>query len=211
MGASWWIYSAGIIKYTLQSRWHNTSSENLGSASVFRDVRVVILLFNNIATNAIAFSNTYGITYPSVMDVEDGSLQLAFSGSIPPNAVLALMDDGPARDLLVALAPATAVVAERTPTEAATPRPARRPTPYKRTVVTHDRPAETTPEDAVIAAELLVGEADRARDAVPRAPLEVPLRLMDIMDAYHARNGTAGAGRRASSVNRYNPCPLWHP
>lgn len=39
------------------------------------------------AANAIAFSNTYGITYPSVMDVEDGSMQLAFSGSIPPNAV----------------------------------------------------------------------------------------------------------------------------
>ena len=39
------------------------------------------------AANAIAFSDTYGITYPSVMDVDDGSLQLAFSGSIPPNAV----------------------------------------------------------------------------------------------------------------------------
>lgn len=39
------------------------------------------------AANAIAFSETYGITYPSVMDVDDGSMQLAFSGSIPPNAV----------------------------------------------------------------------------------------------------------------------------
>ncbi|HSP53630.1 MAG TPA: TlpA family protein disulfide reductase, partial [Cryobacterium sp.] len=27
------------------------------------------------------------ITYPSVMDVDTGSMQLAFSGSIPPNAV----------------------------------------------------------------------------------------------------------------------------
>ena len=39
------------------------------------------------AANAIAFNDTYGITFPSVMDVEDGSMQLAFSGNIPPNAV----------------------------------------------------------------------------------------------------------------------------
>ena len=39
------------------------------------------------AANAIAFNETYGITYPSVMDVDGGSMQLAFSGSIPPNAV----------------------------------------------------------------------------------------------------------------------------
>ena len=37
--------------------------------------------------NAIAFNENYGITYPSVMDVADGGMQLAFSGSIPPNAV----------------------------------------------------------------------------------------------------------------------------
>jgi thiol-disulfide isomerase/thioredoxin len=39
------------------------------------------------AANAIAFNDSYGITYPSVIDVEDGSMQLAFSGNIPPNAV----------------------------------------------------------------------------------------------------------------------------
>ncbi|MGO4689941.1 TlpA family protein disulfide reductase [Glaciibacter sp. 2TAF33] len=39
------------------------------------------------AANAISFNEGYGITYPSVMDVNDGSMQLAFSGSIPPNAV----------------------------------------------------------------------------------------------------------------------------
>jgi peroxiredoxin len=37
--------------------------------------------------NAIAFNENYGITYPSAIDVTDGSMQLAFSGSIPPNAV----------------------------------------------------------------------------------------------------------------------------
>ncbi|KFF60303.1 alkyl hydroperoxide reductase [Cryobacterium sp. MLB-32] len=39
------------------------------------------------AANAIAFNDTYGITYPSVLDVNNGAMQLAFSGSIPPNAV----------------------------------------------------------------------------------------------------------------------------
>ncbi|MGO4102866.1 TlpA family protein disulfide reductase [Leifsonia sp. YAF41] len=39
------------------------------------------------AANAIAFNDTYKITYPSVIDVDDGSMQLAFSDRIPPNAV----------------------------------------------------------------------------------------------------------------------------
>jgi peroxiredoxin len=37
--------------------------------------------------NAIAFNETYSVTYPSVLDVDTGAMQLAFSGSIPPNAV----------------------------------------------------------------------------------------------------------------------------
>lgn len=36
---------------------------------------------------ALAFSRTYGITYPSVLDVNGGALQLAFSGVVAPNAV----------------------------------------------------------------------------------------------------------------------------
>jgi thiol-disulfide isomerase/thioredoxin len=36
---------------------------------------------------AIAFDETYGIEYPSIIDVTDGSVKLAFSGSVPPNAV----------------------------------------------------------------------------------------------------------------------------
>ncbi|MBC7440996.1 MAG: TlpA family protein disulfide reductase [Ramlibacter sp.] len=39
------------------------------------------------AANAVAFNESFGITYPSVMDVDNGGMQLAFSGSIPPNAV----------------------------------------------------------------------------------------------------------------------------
>ncbi len=39
------------------------------------------------AANAVAFNESFDITYPSVIDVTDGSVQLAFSASIPPNAV----------------------------------------------------------------------------------------------------------------------------
>jgi peroxiredoxin len=38
------------------------------------------------APQAAAFAKKYGITYPSIVDV-DGSAQLAFSGKVPPNAV----------------------------------------------------------------------------------------------------------------------------
>ena len=38
------------------------------------------------AATAIAFNESFQISYESVMDV-DGGMQLAFSGSIPPNAV----------------------------------------------------------------------------------------------------------------------------
>ena len=50
------------------------------------------------AANAIAFNESFGITYPSVMDVNDGGMQLAFSGDIPPNAVpTTLVLDGEGR------------------------------------------------------------------------------------------------------------------
>jgi len=39
------------------------------------------------ATTALAFAETYGITYPSVLDVEEGAAQLALSGVVAPNAV----------------------------------------------------------------------------------------------------------------------------
>lgn len=36
---------------------------------------------------AIAFSRTYGVTYPSIMDAASGSAQLAFAGNVPPSAL----------------------------------------------------------------------------------------------------------------------------
>lgn len=36
---------------------------------------------------ALAFASTYGVTYPSVIDANGGTMQLAFSGVVAPNAV----------------------------------------------------------------------------------------------------------------------------
>ncbi|WP_241976046.1 MULTISPECIES: TlpA disulfide reductase family protein [Cryobacterium] len=38
-------------------------------------------------STAHGFAATYGITYPSVIDADTGSMQLAFSGTVAPNAV----------------------------------------------------------------------------------------------------------------------------
>lgn len=58
------------------------NNEFTGTDAAFLGVNV-----RDEPANAIAFNSSYGITYPSVMDVVDGAMQLAFSGSIPPNAV----------------------------------------------------------------------------------------------------------------------------
>lgn len=51
-----------------------------------QDVSFVGVNVRDQAPQAAAFVKTYGITYPSIVDV-DGSAQLAFSGKVPPNAV----------------------------------------------------------------------------------------------------------------------------
>lgn len=39
------------------------------------------------APTALTFAEEFGVTYPSIMDVTDGSVRLAFAGSVSPNAV----------------------------------------------------------------------------------------------------------------------------
>ena len=58
----------------------NAQFENKGASFLGVNVR-------DQAPNAIAFNETYSVSYPSVLDVDTGAMQLAFSGSIPPNAV----------------------------------------------------------------------------------------------------------------------------
>lgn len=55
----------------------------------YRDQGVEFLGVNvrDQASTARAFTDAYGITYPSILDVNDGKAQLAFSGTVAPNAV----------------------------------------------------------------------------------------------------------------------------
>ncbi|KQX05332.1 MULTISPECIES: TlpA family protein disulfide reductase [unclassified Leifsonia] len=39
------------------------------------------------SAQAQAFDEKYGVTYPSIMDLESGAVQLAFAGKVPANAV----------------------------------------------------------------------------------------------------------------------------
>lgn len=51
------------------------------------DVRFVGVNVRDQAANAASFEQSYGITYPSILDVESGEAQLAFAGPVPPAAV----------------------------------------------------------------------------------------------------------------------------
>ena len=52
-----------------------------------QDVMFVGVNVRDQAGTAQSFASTFGITYPSFLDANDGSIQLAFSGTIAPNAV----------------------------------------------------------------------------------------------------------------------------
>ena len=55
----------------------------------FADQGVVFVGVNIMdqAPTALTFAKEFGVTYPSVLDVNDGAVRLAFSGQIAPNAV----------------------------------------------------------------------------------------------------------------------------
>ena len=55
----------------------------------FLDEAVVFIGVNILdqAPTALAFADEFGVTYPSIMDTNDGSVRLAFSGQVAPNAV----------------------------------------------------------------------------------------------------------------------------
>jgi len=62
----------------LQAMW--TKYENLGVGFLGVNIR-------DRTDTARSFSETFGITYPSAIDADNGAMQLAFSGVIAPNAV----------------------------------------------------------------------------------------------------------------------------
>jgi thiol-disulfide isomerase/thioredoxin len=52
-----------------------------------RDVVFVGINILDQAPTALAFAQEFGVTYPSIMDVNSGDARLAFSGEVSPNAV----------------------------------------------------------------------------------------------------------------------------
>jgi len=56
--------------------------EFLGEGVVFIGVNIL-----DQAPTALAFADEFGVTYPSIVDTNDGSVRLAFSGQVAPNAV----------------------------------------------------------------------------------------------------------------------------
>ena len=56
--------------------------EFLEEGAVFIGVNIL-----DQAPTALAFADEFGVTYPSIMDTNDGSVRLAFSGQVAPNAV----------------------------------------------------------------------------------------------------------------------------
>lgn len=51
------------------------------------DVTFVGVNVRDQAANAASFEERYGVSYPSILDVESGDVQLAFAGRVPPAAV----------------------------------------------------------------------------------------------------------------------------
>ncbi|SMH45199.1 Thiol-disulfide isomerase or thioredoxin [Rathayibacter oskolensis] len=60
--------------------------ESVNAEFADQDVSFVGVNVRDQAPTAAAFAETYGISYPSIVDV-DSSVQLAFTGEVPPNAV----------------------------------------------------------------------------------------------------------------------------
>jgi thiol-disulfide isomerase/thioredoxin len=60
--------------------------EKLNSEYAGQDVSFLGVNVRDQASTAVSFATTFGVTYPSIIDT-DGAMQLAFSGTVAPNAV----------------------------------------------------------------------------------------------------------------------------
>ena len=61
--------------------------EKLNASFAGEGVRFLGVNVRDQAAQSLSFAEEFGITYPSVMDADDGNLLLAFSGTVAPNAV----------------------------------------------------------------------------------------------------------------------------
>lgn len=61
--------------------------EQVSQSFADEDVTFVGVNVRDQADTAASFEQTYGVAYPSILDVESGTAQLAFAGDVPPAAV----------------------------------------------------------------------------------------------------------------------------
>ena len=80
---------APILEEVSQGFASGTDAPDTGAAdtAAASDVTFVGVNVRDQAGTAASFEKKYGVTYPSILDVESGSAQLAFAGPVPPAAV----------------------------------------------------------------------------------------------------------------------------
>jgi thiol-disulfide isomerase/thioredoxin len=61
--------------------------EEVNQAFQGQDVAFLGVNVRDQAAQSLSFAETLGVTYPSVIDADNGNLLLAFSGTVAPNAV----------------------------------------------------------------------------------------------------------------------------
>ncbi|MBX3312445.1 MAG: TlpA family protein disulfide reductase [Microbacteriaceae bacterium] len=76
------FWYAGCAPCRIEAPILQQSHEKYGDDVVFIGVNL-----RDNSEQAIAFAESFGITYPSIMDIENGDVQYAFSGIVPANAV----------------------------------------------------------------------------------------------------------------------------
>lgn len=66
----------------LEALYQEFSDEQGGAGVPFVGVNI-----RDEAAQSLAFAEEFGVTYPSILDVEDGAVRLAFAGQVAPTAV----------------------------------------------------------------------------------------------------------------------------
>jgi len=61
--------------------------QKVADATTASGVRFIGVNVRDQSPTVTAFEKTYGVTYPSIIDIDTGAVQLAFAGKVPPAAV----------------------------------------------------------------------------------------------------------------------------
>lgn len=86
-----WLGSVVVVNFWYAAcppcRVEAADLESLHQQFLLEGVVFVGVDVRDEAATALAFADTFGITYPSILDTGSGEVQLAFAGQIAPNAV----------------------------------------------------------------------------------------------------------------------------